>query len=79
MKFGKLNELLAFASKFLIECNTFSQKSIRGILIALSGIAATLGLFIVFLLGSLTEWRNVAFYCINIPILTMFAVCFVSF
>lgn len=54
------------------------QKSIRGTLIALSGIAATLGLFIVFLLGSLTEWRNVALYCINIPILTMVAVCFVS-
>lgn len=55
-----------------------SQKSIRGVLIALSGIAATLGLFIVFLLGSLIEWRNVALYCLNVPIITMIAVCFVS-
>lgn len=54
-----------------------SQKSIRGILIALSGIAATLGLFIVFLLGSLTEWRNVALYCLSVPIITMVAVCFI--
>lgn len=44
----------------------------------MSGIAATLGLFLVFLLGSLTEWRNVTLYCLAVPILTMIAVCFVS-
>lgn len=45
---------------------------------ALSGIAATLGLFIVFLLGSLTAWRNVALFCFTIPVATMIAICFVS-
>lgn len=47
-------------------------------MIALSGIAATLGLFIVYLLGSFMEWRNVALICLIVPIVTMIAVCFVS-
>lgn len=31
-----------------------------------------------FLLGSITAWRNAALYCLFVPILTMVAVCFVS-
>lgn len=58
--------------------SSVSQASIRGILIAVSGIAATLGFFIVFLLGSITAWRNAAIYCLIVPIVTMVAVCFVS-
>lgn len=65
------NEILTLSSPF-------SQASIRGILIAVSGIAATLGLFIVFLLGSITAWRDAAIYCLVVPIITMVAVCFVS-
>lgn len=43
-----------------------------------SGIASTLGMFVVYVLGSVTEWRNVAFYCFFVPVITMIAVCFVS-
>lgn len=46
-------------------------------LIAMAGIAATLGLFLVFLLGSLTAWRNVALICFIVPVATLVAICFV--
>lgn len=45
---------------------------------ALAGISATLGLFMVFTLGNLMEWRNVALICFTIPVGTMVAVYFVS-
>lgn len=57
---------------------SFSQPSIRGMLMAMAGIAATLGLFLVFLLGSLTAWRNVALVCFVVPVATLVAICFVS-
>lgn len=55
-----------------------SQPSIRGILTAMSSMAATLGLFIVYSLGNIMSWRDAASYCLFVPLLTMIAVCFVS-
>lgn len=37
-----------------------------------------LGFFIVFLLGTITTWRNVAIICLFLPIITMIVICFVS-
>lgn len=47
-------------------------------LVASSGISSMLGLFIVYFLGSVLEWRNVALICLVVPIISMFAICFVS-
>lgn len=55
-----------------------SEPSIRGILIACAGIAATLGFFVIFLMGTLMDWRSAALKCLIIPIMTMITVCFVS-
>ncbi|GAB0097352.1 facilitated trehalose transporter Tret1 [Sergentomyia squamirostris] len=52
------------------------QPSIRGILTATTGVAATLGYSIVYLLGSVTTWRQSALFCLSIPILTIFAILF---
>lgn len=61
----------------MIELFLISEPSIRGMLIAMAGIAATLGLFLVFLLGSLTAWRNVALICFTVPVATLVAICLV--
>lgn len=55
----------------------YSQPSIRGILIACSGVAAMLGFFFVYLMGTITMWRNVALICLAVPILTIIAISFV--
>lgn len=55
-----------------------SEPSVRGILTACAGISATTGIFLVFLLGSLLAWRDVALICAFVPAVTMIAVCFVS-
>lgn len=59
--------------------NIFSQPGIRGILIACSGVAAMLGFFFVYLLGTITTWRNVALICLSLPLATMVAISFVRF
>lgn len=56
-----------------------SQASIRGILTSCAGIAAMLGFFIVYALGSVMTWRNVALVCLSLPIMTMVAICFVNY
>ena len=53
------------------------QPSIRGILTSCAGVAVMLGFSTVYLLGSLTTWRNTALVCVTIPIITMIAICFV--
>lgn len=45
---------------------------------ACAGISSTTGIFMVFLLGSLYSWRQVAFICAIIPIATLISVFFVS-
>lgn len=54
-----------------------SQPSIRGILIACSGVAAMLGFFFIYLMGTITMWRNVSLICLSVPILTIIAISFV--
>lgn len=56
----------------------FSEPSVRGIITAMAGISATLGLLIVFSLGSFFAWRNVSIICLIVPVVTMVAVLFVS-
>lgn len=54
-----------------------SEPSIRGFLSACAGISSSVGIFMVFLLGSLFSWRQVALICAIIPVTTMIAVFFV--
>lgn len=53
------------------------QPSIRGILISCAGVAVTFGLFVVYLLGSITDWRTAAGICLAVPLFTVVAICFV--
>lgn len=55
----------------------FSEPSIRGMLMACSGISSASGIFMVFFLGSFLSWRQVAFICAVIPISSIIAVFFV--
>lgn len=45
---------------------------------ACTGISATSGIFLIFLLGTLLPWRSVAMICAAIPTFTVIAVYFVS-
>lgn len=54
-----------------------SEPSIRGVLNACSGIAATAGIFMIFLLGSFLSWRQVSYACAIIPILNVIVGIFV--
>ncbi|CAD7092819.1 unnamed protein product [Hermetia illucens] len=53
------------------------EPSIRGILISCAGVAVTLGFLVVYLLGSLMDWRTAALVCLCVPVMTMVAICFV--
>lgn len=53
------------------------QPSIRGILTSCAGVAVMLGFFIVYLLGTVMVWRNIALVCVSIPLITIVAICFV--
>lgn len=55
-----------------------TQPAIRGILIACAGVAAMLGFFVVYLLGTFMLWRHVALVCLSVPLLTVVAIYFVS-
>lgn len=57
----------------------FSHPSIRGMLLAFSNISANGGVFTMYLLGSITTWRNVAIICLIFPISTAIAICFVCY
>lgn len=41
-------------------------------------IAITMGPLLLFSLGNLTAWRNIALYCSIVQIITAIALCFVS-
>lgn len=56
----------------------YSQPKIRGILVACSGVAVMLGVFLMYLLGTLMHWRNVALTCLFLPIIAFIVICFVS-
>lgn len=55
-----------------------SQPKIRGILVACSGVAVMLGVFLMYLLGTLMDWRNVALTCLFLPIIALTVICFVG-
>lgn len=59
-------------------CICCSQPSVRGVLIGLSNLANTGGVFLILLLANLMSWRNVALICIIVPVITHVAICFVS-
>ncbi|XP_059619605.1 facilitated trehalose transporter Tret1-like [Phlebotomus argentipes] len=53
------------------------QPAIRGILTSCAGVAATLGFFIGYLLGSLVTWRESALICLTIPLISIIAIGFI--
>ena len=53
------------------------QPSIRGILTSCAGVAVMLGFSLVYMMGSLTTWRNTALICCSVPVVTAIAICFV--
>ncbi|GAB0097351.1 facilitated trehalose transporter Tret1 [Sergentomyia squamirostris] len=53
------------------------QPAIRGILTSCAGVAATLGFFIGYLMGTLVSWREAALICLTIPVFTVIAIFFV--
>lgn len=57
--------------------NIFSQPSVRGVLLALANMSAQCGTFTVYLLGSLTLWRQAATICLVFPLLALLAIFFV--
>lgn len=57
---------------------TNSEVSIRGILISMTTIGLTVGPLVIFSLGALTAWREIALYCCIIQIFTTILLAFVS-
>lgn len=77
------NGLLGFASGFLkIPCVTYvgevSQPSVRGILVSSSTLSTTIAPLLIFLLGTMTTWRNVAMFACVVQLFTLVALFFVS-
>ncbi|XP_031639275.1 facilitated trehalose transporter Tret1-like [Contarinia nasturtii] len=58
-------------SSLSIYLNEICEASIRGVMCAMAGIAATTGIFMVFLLGSFLSWRQVSYICAIVPILNI--------
>lgn len=56
-----------------------SETSIRGVLLASTGIFGSFGLIALFLLGAFFSWRKVALICVVLPILVLINLIFVSF
>lgn len=50
----------------------------RGTLLSIGGLAASLGYFTVSLLGSFLSWRQVSLALSVIPVVNVIAICFVS-
>lgn len=77
------NGLLGFASGFLkIPCVTYvgevSQPSVRGILVSSSTVSTTIAPLLIFLLATMTTWRNIALYACALQFLTLAALFLVS-
>lgn len=66
--------------KFQLNCYDFhSEPSIRGVLLAGAGIATTIGIFFVYLLGAILTWRQVALICGIVPAVNILVAVFVCF
>ncbi|XP_055691194.1 facilitated trehalose transporter Tret1-like [Lutzomyia longipalpis] len=53
------------------------QPAIRGILTSFAAVAATLGFFIGYLLGTLVTWREAALICLTIPVFAIIGISFI--
>lgn len=54
-----------------------SHPSIRGMLLAFSHVTVITGTCLMYLIGSLTTWRNAALICLTVPCVTVVALWFV--
>lgn len=63
--------------RILIDCSN-SEVSIRGVLSSITTFTMTGGSLIVFILGNLTQWRNIALYCFVLQVAITIALYFVS-
>lgn len=61
----------------MIYISEMTEPSARGALLAFIPIARYSGQFIVYFLGSFFAWRQVAFTCAAVPVIVVFAICFV--
>lgn len=66
----KKNEILVYRLN--------SETSVRDVMIASSGISASFGFLLVFLFGSMFNWRTVALFSSCIPIAALLSLAFVS-
>ncbi|XP_031639278.1 facilitated trehalose transporter Tret1-like [Contarinia nasturtii] len=71
---GIWNGLISAAHIYSSE---ISEPSVRGVLNAFSGIAATAGILMIFLLGSFLSWRQVSYACAIIPIFNVLVAIFI--
>lgn len=55
-----------------------SHPSIRGMLLAFSHVTSIIGMCMMYLIGTLTTWRNAALICLSVPCVTIVALWFVS-
>lgn len=77
------NGLLGFSSGFLkIPCISYvgeiSQPTIRGILVSSSTVSTTVGPLLIFLLATMTTWRNIALFACILQLLTLAVLFLVS-
>ncbi|XP_031621657.1 facilitated trehalose transporter Tret1-like [Contarinia nasturtii] len=75
------NILLGFGAGFIkAPCTTYvsetSEASIRGVLVSMTSISLTVAPLIIFSLGNLTQWRNIALYCSILQIVTTILLLF---
>lgn len=65
-------------SPILTYVGEISHPSIRGILLAYSHVTVIIGSCIMYVIGSLTTWRNAAALCLMCPCVSVVALLFVS-
>lgn len=67
-----------FVTHFMCVCKNVSEPCIRGNLMAIGPLASSIGLFILYLLGSILSWRHVSLICAVVPIVILVAVFLVK-
>lgn len=65
-------------SPILTYVGEISHPSLRGILLAFSHVTVMVGMFLMYLLGSVMTWRRAAAVCGLVPCVTVVALMFVS-
>lgn len=55
-----------------------SDPGVRGVLLALANMCVLSGVFAMYVLGLVTQWRRAALVALAVPVATMVALCFVS-